>query len=53
MGFFKTPKNRLRLLQASLLIAGVALIVLGIQQGEVRTIVAKSTRICLECIGIG
>ncbi len=36
-----------------LLIAAVALIVVGLSQGDIRDIKNKAIRICYECIGIG
>lgn len=32
---------------------GVGCMVLGIYRGEMAVVLAKATRICLECIGIG
>ena len=34
-------------------LAGVAMIILGAARGEVRIVLSKAIRICLECIGIG
>ena len=36
-----------------ILIAGIALCVLGILRGELSEIMHKGSVICLECIGIG
>lgn len=36
-----------------LLVAGVVMIGVGAQRGEVATVFTKAVRICLECIGIG
>ena len=41
---------RLHLEQRAL---AAGLIVLGICSGEVRTVFAKATQICMECIGLG
>ena len=32
---------------------GVAFMAFGIYRGEMAVVLAKATRICLECIGIG
>lgn len=34
-------------------LTAAALILFGIDRGELSTIFTKATRICLECIGIG
>jgi hypothetical protein len=36
-----------------LLAASVALIVIGLKQGEFATVLEKAVTICLDCIGIG
>lgn len=33
--------------------AGIVLIAIGIYLGEPNQVLAKATRLCLECIGIG
>lgn len=38
---------------AVLIAAGAVMFILGISDGEMRTVEAKAVRICLECIGIG
>ena len=45
--------QKIRLLRAGLLVLAAGLIVLGIFSGEVQTVYAKATRICMECIGLG
>ncbi|MBE8950339.1 MAG: hypothetical protein SR3Q1_07045 [Quinella sp. 3Q1] len=34
-------------------VTGAAMIWFGIERGELSTIFAKATRVCLECIGLG
>jgi len=34
-------------------LAGAAMIIFGVARGEVRIVLSKAIRICLECIGIG
>ena len=46
-------KKTLQALRAGLLALSAALIVWGILAGEVQTVFAKATRICMECIGLG
>jgi hypothetical protein len=36
-----------------LLAAAAALILTGIMTGEMQTVFAKASKICMECIGIG
>ena len=47
--------NRLRpwLLPAALVLAGAAVVWLGVSRGEMETVYQKAIRVCLECIGIG
>ena len=42
-----------RILCVSLLLLGIAMIVLGVFRGEAETVFQKAIRICMECIGIG
>lgn len=46
-------RKNIRLFRIALLCAALALIALGIARGEVQTVITKSTRICMECIGLG
>ena len=34
-------------------LAGLAMVIAGAARGEVRIVLSKAIRICLECIGIG
>lgn len=49
----KTRNHRILPAQALLLAAAMLLMILGIQNGEAQTVLAKAVNICLECIGIG
>ncbi len=46
-------RRTIKWLRIACLCAALALIGLGIVRGEVQTVVTKSTRICMECIGLG
>lgn len=46
-------EGRVRLIRWGLLCAAIALIAVGLVQGEALTVLEKGIRICLECIGIG
>ncbi len=49
--FFKN--NGRYLVPAALFVLGAAFVLLGIYRDEVKTVLAKATAICQECIGIG
>ena len=34
-------------------LASAAMILFGVERGELETIFAKAARVCLECIGLG
>jgi hypothetical protein len=36
-----------------LIVVGVVAMVIGVMNGEVRTVLQKATLVCLECIGLG
>lgn len=42
--------NRARLI---IFLTSAAMILFGIERGELETIFAKASRVCLECIGLG
>ena len=46
-------RRKIRWLRIAFLCAAFVLIALGIARGEAQTVVTKSTRICMECIGLG
>ena len=39
--------------QAVLLIAGIAMVCVGVARGEAAIVLGKAVRLCLGCIGIG
>ncbi len=41
------------MMRLMILTAAAAMIIWGIERGELSAIFAKATRVCLECIGIG
>lgn len=41
------------LVPATLILAGAAFVLIGIERGEVGIVLRKAINICLECIGIG
>ena len=45
--------KKIWLLRAFLLVAAVVMIIVGVANGEARTVLQKAVNICLECIGIG
>ncbi|MEE5992584.1 MAG: CD1871A family CXXC motif-containing protein [Oscillospiraceae bacterium] len=46
-------ETELIFLRLIVLLAGMALMILGIMRGELVEVLNKAVRICLECIGIG
>ncbi len=46
-------KLDIRYVRIGLLVSAIALIVIGVLVGEHTSVLQKSIRICLECIGIG
>ncbi len=47
-----TDRRRM-ILTAALLFTAILLIAAGVAEGQYHQVLAKATRICLECIGIG
>lgn len=45
--------SKIRWPSLALLAAALALIAVGVFNGEYREVLGKAVRICLECIGIG
>lgn len=50
---FTNRKAKRKLLGTGALIIGGAFVAIGISRGEVVTVFAKASIVCLECIGIG
>ena len=48
-----TQQKKIWLLRAVLFVAGAAMLVAGVMNGEAGTVLQKAVNICLECIGIG
>jgi len=49
----KAKTNNQILIQIALLLLGTVMIVLGLLRGEALDIFRFTTRVCMECIGIG
>ncbi|MBR3747598.1 MAG: hypothetical protein IKP64_07900 [Selenomonadaceae bacterium] len=39
--------------KATIFFVSAAMILFGVERGELRIIFAKATRVCMECIGLG
>ena len=39
--------------QALLLVVGIAMLCFGVWRGEAATVLSKAIKLCLECVGIG
>lgn len=46
-------RSKKAVLQAALLVCGVAMLCYGSLRGEADTVLSKAIRLCLECVGIG
>lgn len=49
----KVKEKNIRYITATVLLAALCMIALGIRNGEVGVVLTKATSICLQCIGIG
>ena len=52
-GVMKLGHVKRTVVQAALLIAGVAMLCFGIWRGEAAVVLSKAIKLCLECVGIG
>ena len=52
-GVMKLGHVKRIVVQAALLIAGVAMLCFGIWRGEAAVVLSKAIKLCLECVGIG
>ncbi len=46
-------KKYKKLIPAALIVAGIVMLIIGIDRGEMATVFSKAATVCLECIGIG
>ena len=46
-------EKRVKALRAAAIATGVAMVGIGLWQGQYGIVLQKAVRICLECIGIG
>ena len=46
-------EKKRNLLAVSVIVLGIAFMILGIYRGEIDVVLRKAVNICLECIGIG
>jgi len=49
----KMSHGKKAVVQAALLLLGVAMLCYGVWRGEADTVLNKAIRLCLECVGIG
>lgn len=46
-------RNKRRIIQLTILLAGAVMIVYGVCRGETSVVLNKAVNVCLECIGLG
>lgn len=52
-GVFSLLRAKKAMFQGLLLMVGVAMLCFGAMRGEADTVLSKSLRLCLDCVGIG
>lgn len=46
-------EKKKNIIAVSVIVLGIAFVILGIYRGEIDVVLRKAVNICLECIGIG
>ena len=52
-GVSKLPQSKKTMAQVGLLLAGAAMVCVGVLRGETATVLSRAIKVCLECVGIG